>query len=158
MVRQGCKSSLRSSEKRRVKVMDSIRKEEESSSTTDIYFDIHHSNSFLFTIIMSDTISTMSIPKTFKSLRFIGVRGKLDVHQMPSFIPVPSDEIIVKVKAASINPVDVQLWGSGLVAVVPGDAGMGKDFSGTVVAVGKNVTGWAEGDDIFGLFFDTVSA
>ncbi|KAH6702980.1 quinone oxidoreductase [Leptodontidium sp. 2 PMI_412] len=30
---------------------------------------------------------------------------------------------------------------------------MGKDFSGTVVAVGEKVTGWAEGDEIFGLLF-----
>jgi NADPH:quinone reductase-like Zn-dependent oxidoreductase len=98
----------------------------------------------------------MSIPETFKAVRFNGVRGRLEVTEMPSFVPVPAGEILVKVKAASINPVDIQLWGAGLVAVVPGDKGMGRDFSGTVVAVGEKVKGWAEGDDIFGLFFDIV--
>jgi NADPH:quinone reductase-like Zn-dependent oxidoreductase len=100
----------------------------------------------------------MSIPKTFKALRFEGRGGDLEVAELPIFDPVPNDEILVKVQAASINPVDIQLWRSGLVAVVPGDKSMGKDFSGTVVSVGKSVKGWAEGDDIFGLMFDTVSA
>jgi len=62
----------------------------------------------------------------------------------------------VKVNAASINPVDIQLWRSGLLAVVSGDKGMGRDFSGIVVAVGNDVKGWAEGDDIFGLLFEAV--
>ena len=72
-------------------------------------------------------------------------------------LPLPTNEILVKVHAASINPCDIQLWRSGLVAVVAGDKGMGKDFSGTVVAVGEKVTGWAEGDEIFGLLFHIVS-
>lgn len=70
--------------------------------------------------------------------------------------PLAANEILVKVKAASINPVDIQLWRSGLVAVVAGDKGMGRDFSGTVVSVGGKVKGWAEGDDVFGLLFEPV--
>lgn len=70
--------------------------------------------------------------------------------------PLPSSKLLVKVHSASINPVDIQLWRSGLVGVVAGDKGMGRDFSGTVVAVGSNVKGWKEGDDIFGLLFHVV--
>lgn len=70
--------------------------------------------------------------------------------------PLPANEILVKVIAASINPVDIQLWRSPLVAAVPGDKGIGRDFSGTVVAVGSGIKGWAEGDDIFGLLFHIV--
>lgn len=71
--------------------------------------------------------------------------------------PLPANEILVKVHAASINPCDIQLWRNGLVAVVAGNKGMGKDFSGTVVAVGENVKGWTTGDQIFGLLFHIVS-
>lgn len=70
--------------------------------------------------------------------------------------PLPSSELLVKVRLASINPVDIQLWRSGLVGVVAGDKGMGRDFSGTVIAVGSKVNGWKEGDDIFGLLFHVV--
>ena len=99
----------------------------------------------------------MTYPSANKSLRFKSPRGDLDAVEktIPS---LPAKEILVRVEAASINPVDVQLWGSGLVAVVAGDKGMGRDYSGTVVGVGSDVTGWAIGDDVFGLLFHIVSS
>jgi NADPH:quinone reductase-like Zn-dependent oxidoreductase len=99
----------------------------------------------------------MSIPSVYNALRFTGLAGHLHVTE-EEVRPLPANEVLVKVKAASINPVDIQLWRSGLVGVVSGDKGMGRDFSGTIVSVGKNVKGWAEGDDIFGLLFEAVSA
>jgi NADPH:quinone reductase-like Zn-dependent oxidoreductase len=97
----------------------------------------------------------MVLPTTNKALRFSSLGGDLEIleKQVP---PLPANELLVKVHAASINPCDIQLWRSGLVAVVAGDKGMGKDFSGTVVGVGSNVNGWAEGDEIFGLLFHVV--
>ena len=70
---------------------------------------------------------------------------------------IPAEEVLVKVHAASINPVDVQLWRSQLTGIVAGDKSLGRDFSGTVVQLGKDVQGWEEGDDIFGLVFEAVS-
>ena len=72
--------------------------------------------------------------------------------------PVPADnEILVKVYAASVNPLDwhfmrgtpyvIRLF-SGLGA--PDDPGVGVDFSGTVEAVGKDVTRYKVGDEVFG--------
>ena len=91
------------------------------------------------------------------ALRFEGLPGS-DLRVVEKdVLPLPVSEILVKVHAASINPCDIQLWRSGIVAVVAGDKGMGKDFSGTVVAVGERVKGWAEGDQIFGLLFHIVS-
>jgi NADPH:quinone reductase-like Zn-dependent oxidoreductase len=97
----------------------------------------------------------MALPAVNKALRFSSLGGDLEILEK-DVPPLPPDEILVKVHAASINPCDIQLWRSGLVAVVAGDKGMGKDFSGTVVAVGSGVKGWAEGDDIFGLLFHVV--
>jgi len=72
--------------------------------------------------------------------------------------PTPADHgILVKVLAASVNPLDWHLlrgdpyfmrMGSGLGA--PKDFRMGVDFAGTVEAVGKNVTRFKPGDAVFG--------
>lgn len=97
----------------------------------------------------------MVYPSINKALRFSTRAGDLHVNE-EEVPPLPANELLVKVHAASINPVDIQLWRAGIVAVVAGDKGMGRDFSGTVVAVGKDVKGWAEGDDIFGLLFKPV--
>lgn len=97
----------------------------------------------------------MVLPTINKALRFSSLGGDLEILEK-EVSPLPASEILVKVYAASINPCDIQLWRSGLVAVVAGDKGMGRDFSGTVVAVGSAVEGWAEGDEIFGLLFHVV--
>ena len=73
--------------------------------------------------------------------------------------PVPeADEVLVKVKAAAVNPLDwhlmrgtpylVRLMGSGLGA--PKDPRLGVDFAGTVEAVGTAVTKFKPGDEVFG--------
>src|SRR5438309_6821960 len=73
--------------------------------------------------------------------------------------PVPNDDqILVKVRAASVNPYDwhfiegtpkiIRLMGVGLRK--PKDTRVGVDFAGTVEAVGKNVTQFKPGDDVFG--------
>ncbi len=98
----------------------------------------------------------MAYPTVNNALRFEGLPGSDLRIVEKDVLPLPPNEILVKVHAASINPCDIQLWRSGLVAVVAGDKGMGKDFSGTVVAVGKSVKGWTEGDQIFGLLFHIV--
>jgi NADPH:quinone reductase-like Zn-dependent oxidoreductase len=73
--------------------------------------------------------------------------------------PVPNDDqILVKVRAASINPYDwhfvegtpkiMRMMGVGLRK--PKDTRVGVDFAGTVEAVGKNVTQFKPGDEVFG--------
>lgn len=72
--------------------------------------------------------------------------------------PVAADnELLVKVRAASVNPLDwhymrgapyLMRLGSGLGK--PEDTRLGVDFSGTVEAVGKNVTQFKPGDAVFG--------
>ena len=73
--------------------------------------------------------------------------------------PVPDDEqILVKVHAVSVNPYDwhfVEGTPKVMRAMIgglrkPKDIRLGVDFAGTVEAVGKNVTQYKAGDDVFG--------
>lgn len=85
--------------------------------------------------------------------------GSADVVRIESIErPVPSDHgVLVRVRATSINPLDWHLmhgepyilransgWGA------PKDTAMGTDFAGTVVAVGRLVTRFKPGDEVFG--------
>lgn len=72
--------------------------------------------------------------------------------------PTPTDsQVLVKVAAASVNPLDwhfmrgspyIMRLGRGIGR--PNDTTLGVDFSGTIVAVGKNVTRFRTGDEVFG--------
>jgi len=85
--------------------------------------------------------------------------GTADVLRLEQVeTPVPGDdEILVKVRAAAINPLDwhemrgtpyLMRLGSGLRK--PKDIRLGVDFAGTVEAVGRNVTRFKPGDEVFG--------
>ena len=73
-------------------------------------------------------------------------------------MPELSDEgVLVRVRAASINPADLYgLLGRPLLVRLSGglrkpkDTRLGVDFAGTVEAVGQAVTGFRVGDEVFG--------
>jgi NADPH:quinone reductase-like Zn-dependent oxidoreductase len=85
--------------------------------------------------------------------------GSPDVIRMEE-IPKPApkdDEILVRVHAASVNPLDWHyLEGTPYIVRMangfgtPQDPRIGVDFSGTVEAVGKSVTRFKPGDEVFG--------
>jgi NADPH:quinone reductase-like Zn-dependent oxidoreductase len=74
--------------------------------------------------------------------------------------PVPNDnQLLVKVDAVSVNPLDWHymegspylvrvMFGFGLLK--PNETRLGVDYAGTVEAVGKNVTQFKPGDEVFG--------
>jgi NADPH:quinone reductase-like Zn-dependent oxidoreductase len=70
--------------------------------------------------------------------------------------PVPNDnQVLVKVRANSVNPLDLTIRGPLLLRPLfglrkPKDTRLGVDYSGTVEAVGKNVTTFKPGDEVFG--------
>ena len=71
--------------------------------------------------------------------------------------PSPNDnEVLVRVRAASINPVDGHMIrGSWLMRPMggmrkPKNTRFGTDFAGVVEAVGKNVTDFKTGNEVFG--------
>jgi NADPH:quinone reductase-like Zn-dependent oxidoreductase len=85
--------------------------------------------------------------------------------------PTPTDEqLLVRVHAASVNPLDwhfiegtpyvLRAMGGGLRK--PKETRLGVDFAGTVEAVGKSVTQFKVGDEVFGgrdgAFAEYVSA
>ena len=73
--------------------------------------------------------------------------------------PVPNDnQVLIKVRAASLNfidagimrgPIPLRLMGTGLRK--PTKTMLGQDVAGQVEAVGKNVTQFKPGDEVFGL-------
>src|SRR5215217_8604135 len=72
--------------------------------------------------------------------------------------PVPDDDqILVRVRATSVNPYDwhfvegtPKIMRLGLGLRKPKDPRLGVDYAGTVEAVGKNVTQFKPGDEVFG--------
>src|SRR5688572_19928813 len=85
--------------------------------------------------------------------------GTPDVLQVAEIEkPVPADdEVLVKVRAAALNPYDWHFM-KGIPYVMRLDAGLrrpkdirvGVDFSGVVEAIGKDVTKFKPGDEVFG--------
>jgi NADPH:quinone reductase-like Zn-dependent oxidoreductase len=71
--------------------------------------------------------------------------------------PVPNDnQILIKVRAASLNALDAYMirdaWLNRLIFGLrkPKDTRLGRDVAGQVEAVGKNVTQFKPGDEVFG--------
>ncbi len=68
-------------------------------------------------------------------------------------VPVPaSGEVLVRVRCASLNPVDWKLADGKFRFLVKGGLPrtMGSDFSGDIAAVGAGVEGWAQGEPVMG--------
>src|SRR6185369_11897627 len=83
--------------------------------------------------------------------------------------PTPGDdEVLIKVRAASVNPFDRLYRGRPyLIRIMTGlrkpkDTRLGRDVAGQVEAVGRNVTQFKAGDEVFGscrgAFAEYVSA
>jgi NADPH:quinone reductase-like Zn-dependent oxidoreductase len=72
--------------------------------------------------------------------------------------PIPGDnEVLIKVRAASVNPLDWKLMKGGpfIVRILlglgrPKIKHPGVDVAGEIEAVGKNVTQFRPGDEVFG--------
>lgn len=72
-------------------------------------------------------------------------------------IPTPAaDEVLVQIKAASVNPVDMKKRNGDLRFLVPEKhpAATGHDFAGVVTALGNNVADFEVGQRVFGKLDD----
>lgn len=84
---------------------------------------------------------------------YISRYGNIDDVQVGEQ-PKPSlseDAVLVKVHAASINPVDIRVLEGEFKAILPVKFPfiLGSDFAGTVVEVGSNVTQFKAGDEVY---------
>jgi NADPH:quinone reductase-like Zn-dependent oxidoreductase len=74
----------------------------------------------------------------------VGDGGGLSVSELP--VPkAAAGEVLIKVRAAGVNPVDWKVAG-GRVGLVPGT-----DVSGVIDTLGEGVTGWKVGEQVLGL-------
>ena len=96
--------------------------------------------------------------ETIQAVRYrcYGSADVLDVEAVEKPEPA-ADEVLVKVHAASVNPLDWHyMRGSPYVMRLmsgigkPADTRLGVDFAGTVEAVGDAVTRFEPGDEVFG--------
>jgi len=81
--------------------------------------------------------------------------GDVDVLQLENVATptINEDEILVEVKAASINPLDWRIR-TGEMKVMTGKTPpriLGSDYAGVVSEAGKNITNYKKGDEVFGL-------
>lgn len=93
-------------------------------------------------VYMATTMKAMVIRRT-------GGPEVFEKAELP--IPHPgANQVLVRVKATSVNPIDCKVR-SGAVAILPPlPAVLHGDISGTVVEVGRDVSHFREGNEVFG--------
>jgi len=81
-----------------------------------------------------------------------GARDVLALEEVPEPAAPESGDVLVRVEASSINPVDGKVRRGELKLIAGGrfPKRPGLDFSGVVEAVGEGVSGFAPGDAVFG--------
>jgi len=96
------------------------------------------------------------IPETMRAVRFDewGDRSVLHVAEVP--VPeVTPGRVLVRVRAAGINPGESAIRQGSCGGDLP--SGQGTDFAGIVVAVGAEVDGVDEGEEVIGWSWDRAS-
>jgi len=84
-------------------------------------------------------------------LNAYGENAEFQAAELPKPTVKPG-HVLVKISATSINTVDTKIrdLGENIPFAPAFPAVLGMDFAGTVEAVGEGVTGYAEGDEVYG--------
>jgi NADPH:quinone reductase-like Zn-dependent oxidoreductase len=97
----------------------------------------------LSTLALVFSATTWAAPDRMQGVQ-VGEGGTLSVRELP--VPkAGAGEVLVKVRAAGVNPVDWKVAG-GRVGQVPG-----ADVAGVIEALGEGVSGWQVGDPVLGV-------
>ncbi|KAL5725163.1 2-methylene-furan-3-one reductase [Ranunculus cassubicifolius] len=101
----------------------------------------------------TETTTSFSIPSEMKAWTY-GEYGGPDVLKFEEKVAVPQvkeDQVLVKVVAAALNPVDgKRMLGKFKASDSPLPTVPGYDVAGVVVKVGSQVTSFKEGDAVYG--------
>jgi NADPH:quinone reductase-like Zn-dependent oxidoreductase len=73
----------------------------------------------------------------------------VELEEIPQPIPA-DDEVLVRVRAASINPFDIAVAAGYVSFMATAPLTLGTDVAGEVVEVGKNVTNFKPSDEVYG--------
>jgi 2-desacetyl-2-hydroxyethyl bacteriochlorophyllide A dehydrogenase len=76
-----------------------------------------------------------------------GAPGQLQYHDVPDPIPAP-DEAVVRVRACGLNRLDLWFEEGNLPVAPPLPRIPGCEVAGEILAVGKNVLNWRQGDRV----------
>lgn len=91
---------------------------------------------------LSLSLAALAAPEKMQGV-VVGEGGALSVQEVP--VPKPAaGEVLIKVRAAGVNPVDWKI-AARRVGMVPGT-----DVAGVIEALGEGVTGWKVGDPVLG--------
>lgn len=87
-------------------------------------------------------------------MRAFGITGFGQTTMTELEVPEPilgSDDVLIDMRATSVNPVDLLIAKGEFKRVFPTDMPhvLGNDVAGVVAAVGSRVTRWAVGDEVF---------
>lgn len=96
---------------------------------------------------------TTKVPKTQEAYVFTEYGGADTQEHQTIDVPEPgSSELLVKVHAAGVNPVDWKVREGWLRPQLdpPLPVPLGREVAGTVAAVGRDVEGFSIGDEVFG--------
>jgi len=86
--------------------------------------------------------TAVAAPEKMKGVQ-IGAGGTLSVQEIA--VPKPgAGEVLIKVRAAGVNPVDWKIAASRVGQVA------GTDVAGVIDSLGEGVTGWKPGDQVLG--------
>jgi NADPH:quinone reductase-like Zn-dependent oxidoreductase len=100
-------------------------------------------------------MASVNLPESNTSLSYTQPSTLPHLTHTPLPKPGPND-ILVKIHAAAINPVDIQLWGNPVIGWLAGkkEKGIGRDYSGEIAAIGEELQKsgkWNVGDEVYGL-------
>lgn len=102
----------------------------------------------------------MEDKKDYKAIRYdhFGSVDVLKIEKLPKAIP-QSDEILVRVKTAGINPGEASIREGLLEKQFPSKfpSGQGTDFAGIIEKVGAHITNFKTGDEVIGFSFNRNS-
>lgn len=91
--------------------------------------------------------------ESIKALTYVGKGAPPNFTYKTINSPIPKNKILIRINAAALNPIDLQLLNAPVSITSPGRKGIGRDFSGVIEEVGKDhKTKWQVGEKVCGMF------